>query len=685
MVVDKASASGNFSARQFRLSSQAEIKITYLDSDSSRYLAGQTLRYDAVLAVDLKRGAYALQNVELTLGGNTFNVEGLAVVKPEGTDLNFKLVGQEGDVSMIANLMPGAYHAYFREFQSTGNYACSGTVKGRLNKTETPAISFEVALRDGKVSSEKLQGPLRNVSFRARYNAQPDGSGEFELADFKGDFGGQALSLSLKVNQLEDPIVEFHANGALPLDAAYGLFDNDLITAGDGIVRLNRLKVQGRYADMVSMRRISLVNASGEIQFDNAALTYNKTPLLAETGFLRLEDNEFRIDSFMLRAGKSDFLLDGSAKNLLPVLFADSLNTTGALLEFSAKLRSENFDVDQIIGMFSEQSTVTEAGGEAGLDSLKKEKNMERSLAMNKLKGTFEANIRGFKYGKIEGKNFGGSFEFDHNNLNFNGNAAAMQGELALEGNARFDLAASLKMHIIARNLDLQTMLAQCENFGQEVITEENMRGRLSGRVVLWTFWNDFGEFDMKRLRALADVQATNGELQKVKMFEDFSSFVHLEDLRRIKFTDLQNYLEIKDQRLYLPVMFLQSNALNMTLSGEHTFDNDIDYKIKINAGQVLLNRLKKHDSDLDPLPEKKGGFNLYYSIVGNLDKYEMKRKKRVVKAEFERSEARKLLIAKALDKEFGGASVDAMLYTPTQIENDGEEYLEEMRGGGNK
>ncbi|MFN0176169.1 MAG: AsmA-like C-terminal region-containing protein [Saprospiraceae bacterium] len=683
MVVGKASASGNFSARQFRLSSQADIKINYLDSDSSRYLGGQTLRYDAVLAVDLKRGAYALQNVELSLGGNTFNVEGLAVVKPEGTDLNFKLVGQEGDVSMIANLMPGAYHAYFREFQSTGNYACSGTVKGRLSKTETPAIRFEVALRDGKMSSEKLQGPLRNVSFRARYNAQPDGSGEFELADFKGDFGGQPLSLSLKVNQLEDPIVEFQANGALPLDAAYGLFDNDLITAGDGIVRLNRLKVQGRYADMTSMRRISLVNASGEIQFDNAAITYNKTPLLAETGFLRLEDNEFRLDSFVLRAGKSDFLLDGSAKNLLPVLFADSLNTAGALLEFGARLRSENFDVDQIIGMFSVQSSASEAGGEAGLDSLKKEKNTKRSLAMNKLKGTFEANIRGFKYGKIEGKNFLGSFEFDHNNLNFNGNAAAMQGELALQGNARFDLAASLKMHIVARNLDLQTMLAQCENFGQEVITAENMRGRLSGRVVLWTYWNDFGEFDMKRLRALADVQATNGELQKVKMFEDFSSFVHLEDLRRIRFTDLQNYLEIKDQRLYLPVMFLQSNALNMTLSGEHTFDNDIDYKIKINAGQVLLNRLKKHDSDLDPLPEKKGGFNLYYSIVGNLDKYEMKRKKRAVKAEFERSEARKLLIAKALDAEFGGASVDVMLYTPTQIENDGEEYLEEMQGGG--
>jgi len=683
MLVDQASANGNFSAQQFRLSSQAALKIYRLDSDSSRYLAGQKLRYDAVLAVDLKRGVYALQNVELSLGGNIFNVEGLAVTKPDATELNFKLLSQEGDISMIANLLPGAYHAYFKDFQSSGNYSCSGTVKGRLSKTETPAISFEVALRDGKVSSEKLQSPLRNVSFRARYNAQPDGSGEFELADFKGDFGGQALSFSLKVNQLDDPVIDFRANGALPLDAAYGLFDNELITAGDGLVRLNRLTVQGRYADMTSMRRVSQVSAAGEIQFDHAALTYNKVPLLAETGFLRLEDNEFQLDSFVFRAGKSDFLLDGSAKNLLPVLFSDSLNTADALLEFSAKLRSQNFDVDQIIDLFTVQTTVSEAGGEVVLDSLKKEKNAERSLAMDKLKGMFDANISSFKYGKIEGKNFNGRLEFDHNNLNISGQTFAMKGELALDGNARFDLKPSLKMRITARNLDLQTMLAQCENFGQEVITDANMRGRLNGRVVIWSYWDDTGVFDFKRLYALADMQATNGELLGVKMFEDFSTFVHIEDLRRIKFTDLQNYLEIKNQRLYLPVMLLQSNALNMTLSGEHTFENDIDYKIKINAGQVLLNRLKKHDSDLDPLPEKNGKFNLYYTIVGNLDQYEMKRRKKTVKAEFERSEARKLLIARSINTEFGGASVDAMLDAPIQTGDGGEEYLDEMQGGG--
>ncbi len=678
IIIDQASANGNFSAQQFQLSSQAALKIVRLDSDSSRYLGGEKLSYDAVLAVDLKRGIYGLQKVEITLGGNTFNMEGMAISKQDATDLNFKLSSQEGDISMIANLLPGAYHEYFREFQSSGNYSCSGTVKGRLSKTETPAIGFEVALRDGKVTSEKLQSPLRNVSFRARYNAQSDGSGAFELADFKGDFGGQVLSMSLKVNQLEDPIVDFTANGVLPLDAAYGLFDNELITAGDGLVRLNRLTVQGRYADMTSMNRISQVNAAGEIQFDKASITYNNIPLNAETGFLRLQDNEFKLDSFVFHAGKSDLTLDGSAKNLLPVLFADSLNSTEALLEFGAKLRSQNFDVDQILDLFTVQTTAAQAGGEAQLDSLKMDKNAGRSLRMDKFKGKFEAQIKGFKYGKIEGRNFVGGLEFDHNILNIKGNTVAMQGELALDGNARFDLDPSLKMRITARNLDLQTMLAQCENFGQEVITEANMHGKLSGRVVLWTYWNSTGEFDIKRLRALADLQATNGELVDVKMFEDFSTFIHLDDLRRIKFTDMQNYLEIKDQRLFLPVMFLQSNALNMTLSGEHSFSNNIDYKIKVNAGQVLFNRLKKHDSDLDPLPEKNGGFNLYYTIVGNLDKYEMKRKKKTVKAEFERSESRKLLIATEIDKEFAGEALRTLSEAPASSSGTAEQGIQE-------
>jgi Uncharacterized protein involved in outer membrane biogenesis len=374
LSVAQANTNGNFSEDRFRMVSTANMTVKHFDSDGSRYLTAAPLAYDAVLAVDLEKGVYGLQNVTLTLGGNTFSVSGLAVEKPKATELNLELSSQEGDISMIANLLPGAYREYFRTFQSSGQYTCKGTVKGRLSAKETPAVLFEVALQNGKVLSEKLQSPVRNVSFKAKYHALPDGSGDFELADFKGDFGGHPLNFSLKVSQLSDPMVDFRANGALPLAAAYGLLDNELVTEGDGLVRLNRLSVQGRYADMVSMNRVEQVSASGELAFEGAFLRYNKVPMLAETGFLRLQDNEFRLDSFHLNVGKSDLALDGSARNMLPVLFSDSLNANGSLLEFGAVLRSKFLDVSQLLDVFSVQATEREVGGAAQLDSLKKEK-----------------------------------------------------------------------------------------------------------------------------------------------------------------------------------------------------------------------------------------------------------------------------------------------------------------------
>ena len=100
--------------------------------------------------------------------------------------------------------------------------------------------------------------------------------------------------------------------------------------------------------------------------------------------------------------------------------------------------------------------------------------------------------------------------------------------------------------------------------------------------------------------------------------------------------------------------MFVQSNALNLTLSGEHTFTNEFEYYLKVNAGQVLTNKFKKYDPSLEPVKaRKKGFFNLHYKIQGNLENYDFKTAKRQVKAEFDRSNYRKQEIQQALSRAF--------------------------------
>jgi hypothetical protein len=101
-------------------------------------------------------------------------------------------------------------------------------------------------------------------------------------------------------------------------------------------------------------------------------------------------------------------------------------------------------------------------------------------------------------------------------------------------------------------------------------------------------------------------------------------AFVKLKDLEHIKFNELKNQLYIRKKELIIPAMFIQSNAINLLLAGKHGFNQDFDFKMKINAGQVLAQKMKKYNPKLPMIPAKqKGLFNIYCSVYGNVDKEE--------------------------------------------------------------
>ena len=72
------------------------------------------------------------------------------------------------------------------------------------------------------------------------------------------------------------------------------------------------------------------------------------------------------------------------------------------------------------------------------------------------------------------------------------------------------------------------------------------------------------------------------------------------------------------------------------------TLENDIDYNIKVNAGQALLAKLK-NKSNLKPQPAKKNGwFNLYYRIHGPMETFTYESDKGRVRRQLDASGTRK-------------------------------------------
>ena len=195
----------------------------------------------------------------------------------------------------------------------------------------------------------------------------------------------------------------------------------------------------------------------------------------------------------------------------------------------------------------------------------------------------------------------------------------------------------------------------------------------------------------MDKLRVLAGIGISDGTLKDFEMLESFSDFVHVRDLREIQFVNIQNFLEIRNERLYLPVMFIRSNALNLTISGEHSFENEIAYCFKVNAGQVIADRFRKHNPSLIPKPARQSGFfNLYYSMLGTLDDYNIAADKKRVQDDFKHSDFRKREVQRALEKEFGIVELiqepeswkDIPEYDHGVYESGEEEYLDFEVGG---
>ena len=659
-LLRNASFAGAFSTEKFSLNSRADIISRFAEKDGLRYLAGKSIRYDARVAVNLREKEYTMENVVLEIEANRFTVDGKVEIWKDGPYFDLRLDADQGSVASVIQFLPETYQAALGDFRSSGKFFFNTAIKGLYSPRLDPGVQAEFRLEDGRIESPRLSNPLQDVSFSAKFNNGKfrDRQGAvFAIEDFKGYFNRELMELKLRVENLEDPLIDFQFDGVVPMNSVYGLFGNPGISGGAGEVEIKNLSVAGLYEDMLTPSRIGRVKIGGELEFAAAALVINGEQMMLDRGSIKLEDNLLTFSDIKLDGAGSDILLEGTAFNVLPALFADSLNTSEAALEFRARLQSANLDINRLLALTAVTADSNKVGRET-FDSLKVEQNLYRERISRLLEGAFDARIARFNYGKIEGANFSGKLELAGNELLILGAADAMQGAFDLDGKITLEGKPYLRARLKAKNVDITEFFRQCDDFGQTMLQSKHIKGRLDAQFAIYAYWDETGAFLDDQLRVLGDINISNGELNRFEMLENFSTFVNMNDLRQIRFNRLQNYLSVRGRTLTLPAMFIQSNALNLTVSGEHSFDNQFRYNVKVNAGQVLADRLKSHDAGLAPKKAKQNGwFNLYYTIFGDTGNYQYRSDRRQVRADLEQSLERRRAIESALASEFGAFS----------------------------
>ena len=251
------------------------------------------------------------------------------------------------------------------------------------------------------------------------------------------------------------------------------------------------------------------------------------------------------------------------------------------------------------------------------------------------LHGTFEADLAEWRWDAMHGEDFRGQLVFLPGRLDVRGLTAAMGGRFLVDAITYFEDSTTVDARVAVEEVDAAEFFRQCENFGQEVLTASHLTGRLNAQLLLDMTYDTVGALDYERLGVRASLEVLDGELRDFGMLENFAFALKSGDLERVRFTRLANVFEIRDRTIYIPAMFVQSSAINLTLSGSHTFDQLLSYNVKVNAGQVVTNKLSRHDSALEVLPARNGLFNVYYTIRGPLESYAVQSDKLAVKTDF--------------------------------------------------
>jgi hypothetical protein len=101
---------------------------------------------------------------------------------------------------------------------------------------------------------------------------------------------------------------------------------------------------------------------------------------------------------------------------------------------------------------------------------------------------------------------------------------------------------------------------------------------------------------------------------------------VRLEDLKEVKFSTLENTIEIDNKVITIPAMEIKSSALSVFISGTHTFGQEINYRIKLLLSELISTKFRKKNtqikkSEFGEVEENGKIFNtVYFKMTGNAD-----------------------------------------------------------------
>jgi hypothetical protein len=639
--LNEAEFAGQFSDEQYAMISDGKAKLKYLSMNKSNLLREKNLHYD--IELNINKNYYAIEKAELSLNEMNFSIEGNCNYKDNLETADFNFSGKNLDIASVLSLLPEKYAERINDYKSEGQFFSKGTFKYKAGKKAD--VFAEFGINDATVTYSQKNIAMKHLNIQGKLSVN-DKDDYLNLQNISAELGSNTISGFCLITNLSDPYLNLNASVNAKLEDVNNFWPIDTLEYVSGSVQLNAA-IKGSLNEMRQSAFSPNVSAEGSATLKDIKTKFKgkENELNITNGNFALNNRNVAVNDFKMLIGNSDIELNGQLPGFLNYLF-DPKQT----LFITAGLKSNKLTLEDLL-----------YGGER---SASEAVNIPSNLNFH-----LNAEIAAFSFGKFEAQSLMGEIAVtDQKVMASNVSLNTMDGHATLNGIA--DASGDnikIKAESELKNINISKLFYSFNNFGQNTLSEKHLKGFATSNLIFTGMWSKTLVADLKSIAASGSLTIQQGRLVDFKPLESLSKYVEVTELKDIKFSNLQSTFDIKDEVITIPKTVIRNSALNVELWGRHTFNNEIDYHIKLLLSELIASR-KRANKQLDEEMEfvendPENRRSVYVLMTGTVDNPIIKYDKKGLKQKIgEDIKAEKHNLKQILKEEFGLFKKDSTL-----------------------
>jgi hypothetical protein len=463
-----------------------------------------------------------------------------------------------------------------------------------------PQIQIRMNLEKGSVLTPT--GRFTGASFRASFtnewvrgHKREDENSGLRLLAFSGQLENIPLRAdTIDITNLKHPQLVCDLHSQLSLSVLNDLYGSQTLQFQKGSCHMDL-----RYKGPLSENDTAGATVNGRLDVDSAAITYlpYRFQLTNASGRVLFKDQDMVVEHLEARAGSSRIQIKGLAKNLISLIDHNAENVS-----MNWVLSSSHLDLADFASLAGRPATAPAKRSDkslfgetaARIDHFLKEGMIHLNLDA--------ADIR---YENFTGAHAKADLVFDDSQIRLT-HMTVEQGSGVLdlratlirrpEGDAN---PLSLESHV--EHVDVPKLFTSFDNFGQQAITDHNLKGRLTADIRMTGLLTNKAGIVPNSMKGTVDFSLLDGQLVDFEPMEKIHEKVlKKRDLSEIRFGELKNQLDIDSTTVTLHRMEIQSTAFTVFVEGIYDLKKGADMSL-----QIPLSNLKNRDTNAPP--ESKG------------------------------------------------------------------------------